>query len=649
MSDIDILSKRTSPLPFPAGGKRVIFYLFFDHEGIVDDYVPYKLERLRPFAEHIFVIVNGTVDADGHAKLAAVADTVWERENSGFDVGGYKAALAHFGAERLADYDELILMNYTWYGPVRPFEPVFERMDAEAVDFWGLTTHGGLTPNPFTLTGELKTHIQSHWIAVRKVMFQSQDWADYWDRLPEMKKYLDSVLKHESVFTDHFASRGWIWDVAFSHEDYSDAHPTFQFAGRLMDDGAPLLKRRPFFHTPVFQDRHSIVPRWFLDKAEAYGYPRDLILPNLARTSEPRALYTNAALLEVLSDKHADYDSDRPLRIVAIVHIYYVDMTDELLDYLGNLPSTFDLVVTTTDGARAEEIRERISARNDERLGQWDVRILPSNRGRDLSAFFIGAKDVLRSEDYDLVVKIHSKKTVQNLENNGYYFKRQQLDNLLGSPAYAANIVGLFQQESKLGLVFPPLVHVGLATMGRGWYGNKPGVKKLAQKLGIRVPLDETAPVAPYGAMFIGRPDALRKMTDVDWRYSSYAPPHDHTDGSLAHVQERLIAYAAGSRGYYVKSTLTPEHAAISYTSLEYKMNVVGPYVPPYSLDQAHYLPIMGEWGLGGGLGLLKIFATVYHPRAGKVLLAMYRPARRAYRIVRRLTERPLPKTADAE
>ncbi|MDL5352573.1 rhamnan synthesis F family protein [Microbacterium sp. zg-YB36] len=649
MPTFDIGPREGAPATrFPDGGKRVIFYLFFDHEGVVDDYVPYKLERLRPFAEHIFVIVNGSVNAEGKAKLDAVADTVWERENTGFDVGGYKAALAEFGEERLAEYDELILMNYTWYGPVRPFEPVFERMDAEDVDFWGLTTHGSIKPNPFTHHGELKAHIQSHWIAVRKSMFQSQDWRDYWANMPAMTTYLDSVLKHESVFTDHFATRGWYWDTAFSHEAYSDAHPTFQFAGQLLDEGCPLLKRRPFFHTPVFQDRHSIVPRWFLDKAESYGYSRDLILPNLARTSEPRALYTNAALLEVLPDGHSDYDEGKPQRIVAIVHIFYVDMTEELLGFLSNLPSGFDLIVTTTDEGRAREIRTIIDRRADPKVQKYEVRVLPSNRGRDLSAFFIGAKDVLRSDDYDLVVKIHSKKTVQNLVNNGYYFKRQQLENLLGTSAFASNVVALFQKESKLGVVFPPLVHVGLATMGRGWYGNKPGAKALAKKLGINVPLDDTAPVAPYGAMFIARPEALRKMTDVDWRYSMYSPPSDHTDGSLAHVQERLIAYAAGSHGYYVKSTLTPEHAAISYTSLEYKLNVVGPYVPPYAVDQAHLLPIMGEWGLGGGLGLLKIFFTVYHPRVGRFVLGLYRPARTVYRALRKLVRRDRGAVADA-
>src|SRR5689334_21278582 len=91
---------------FPPDGRRVIFYLYFDPRGEVDDYVLYKLERLRPFAEHIFVIVNGGITDLGRDRLASVSDTVWQRENVGFDVWGYKEGLAEFGQERLAEYDE---------------------------------------------------------------------------------------------------------------------------------------------------------------------------------------------------------------------------------------------------------------------------------------------------------------------------------------------------------------------------------------------------------------------------------------------------------------------------------------------------------------------------------------------------------------
>ena len=35
--------------------KRLAIYLFYDHDGIVDDYIPYKLEKLKEFCSGYLV------------------------------------------------------------------------------------------------------------------------------------------------------------------------------------------------------------------------------------------------------------------------------------------------------------------------------------------------------------------------------------------------------------------------------------------------------------------------------------------------------------------------------------------------------------------------------------------------------------------
>ena len=37
--------------------KRLAIYLFYDHDGIVDDYIPYKLEKLKEFVQDIWFLV----------------------------------------------------------------------------------------------------------------------------------------------------------------------------------------------------------------------------------------------------------------------------------------------------------------------------------------------------------------------------------------------------------------------------------------------------------------------------------------------------------------------------------------------------------------------------------------------------------------
>ena len=102
--------------------KRVIFYLFYDPQGMVDDVRP--LQAAGPASLRRPHLRRLQLDAHrrGPRVLEGVADTVWVRENVGFDVWGYKEAMETFGQDRLEEYDELILMNYTFFGPIYPFE-----------------------------------------------------------------------------------------------------------------------------------------------------------------------------------------------------------------------------------------------------------------------------------------------------------------------------------------------------------------------------------------------------------------------------------------------------------------------------------------------------------------------------------------------
>lgn len=624
----------TSTKDTAAKPRRVIFYLLFDPRGHVDSYVPYKLERLRPFAEEIVVVVNGALTSQGREALAGVADEVWERSNVGLDVGAYQWALERFGAEQLSGFDELILMNYTWYGPIGSFEPVFDDMAHRDLDFWGITEHGETTPNPISLQGTMPRHIQSHWIAVRKKMFTSSAWRKYWAEMPVINSYSESILNHESRFTAHFLANGFTHAVAFPLEAYPGTlHAAFERAQQLLEDGCPVLKRRPFFHDPLYLDREGVIGRRLIAVAEKKGFSSTMILQNMAKNAQPKILNTNASLLEILPEQSINYDRDRPLRLAATVHIFYEDMTDELLDNLRTLPGSYDLFVTTTDESKAKLIRSRLRERADAAIGYSEVRVLPSNRGRDLSAFFIGCRDVATSDDYDLIIKVHSKKTVQQGAAVGTLFKHQQIDNLLGSRGYTSNIIGLFQHQPGLGVVFPPTVHIGFPTLGGAWFTNRGPTQDLAKKLGIRVPIDDVSPLAPLGAMFIARPQALALMFAEEIQYSDYAPETHHGDGSLAHVQERIVPLAAGELGYYCRTVANAEYAAISHTFLEYKLDRMSETVQGYAIDEVRELHdrngLVQVLRDGRRMTFARYYLARFHPRLKQRLLLPYRALKR--------------------
>jgi lipopolysaccharide biosynthesis protein len=627
MTDADVGMRRP---------RRLIIYALWDRRGGIEDFVPHALMQLRLHAERIVVVVNGSLTSDGRAKLAGVCDEVLVRENRGYDIWAHKHAIDHLGTG-IEEFDEVILTNDTWFGPVRELEPLFERMDRSSADFWGMTDHPREEPNPFTKSGVLPYHLQSYWIAIRRRMLRSDAWAQYWRDLPQMPQYLDAVLTHEALFTERFTANGFVSDVAFPTADYPTTHPALFNPDLLLQDGCPTLKRRPLFHWPPFLDRHAVVGRWTIELVESFGYPIELIWRNLARTVEPRVLNANAAMHEVLPDVDESYDSTKPFRIAALLHIFYPEMTSEMLDLADNLPGRYDLVITTPDLEKAAEITDIVSRRKPR--GDVDVRVLASNAGRDQSAFLIGCKDVLLDDRYDLVVKLHSKKTPQDGFNVGRHFKRQQFSNLLGTPGYVANLLALFQREPGLGLVYPPMIHIGYPTMGRGWWSNKPGFAKYCDLLGIRVPLDEISPLAPYGSMYIARPESLRLLVAHDWAYADFGGAEAYQDGGLAHILERMPSYAAGEIGYHTRTVSTTEYLSISYTSMEFNLDHLSATITGDSVDKIMFVRQAGYLGSGRVGDFVRMYFGL-HPRVGRLLGWSLEGAVRGKRAVNRLRSR---------
>lgn len=637
---------------FPPGGRRLLIYVVYDRRGEVEDYVPYALTDLRRFCDRILVISNGALTEAGRATLEGVADEVLERENSGFDIWGYKHGIDHV-ADGIGEFDEVILANDTWFGPVRPFDPVFERMDGQELHFWGMTDHLRVEPNPFTGRDYLAYHLQSYWLVARKELFSSTEWIDYWANLPVMNGYEDAVVKHEAVFTEKFTSHGFVGEVAFpTITDKIENHAVL-YAEQLLDAGCPTLKRRPFFQWPPYLDRLAVVGRWTLEAAARYGYPMPMLMQDLARNVEPRTLNADAALLDVISEHDRAYDPTSPLRTLAVAHIYYSELASEMLDGLDRLPGAYDLIVTTADEGRASQIRQALAERTPR--GSVDVRVVDSNDGRDQSAFLIACRAELLSGEYELIVKIHSKKTPQDEFNPGRLFARQQFENLLAGEGHVANVVALFQREPGLGLAYPPMVHIGYGTMGHAWWDNRPRFVEVAAELGIRVPIDQLSPLAPFGSMYFARPEALRLLLEHEWSYDEFGGADAYKDGGLAHVLERMPSYAAGELGYHTRTIATPGYLARSYTALEYNLDQMSSTMMDTTMQQIERMRAAGDFGEGRLEDFAYMYARMNRPELEPRFRAVFErvaPWRRRLgrlrpsRILRRLLPTPGSKGA---
>lgn len=614
--------------------KRAGIFLFYDPEGKVDDYILGCLGSLQQHMDYLLVVSNSSLDETNRKRLESVSSEVMERKNVGYDVGAYRDGLRHLGWDHMGDYDELVLFNYTFFAPIHPWASLFERTDKWDTDFWGITEHDEVRPHPFLPKLVMPRHIQSHWIAVRSSLSTTKDWRSYWEDMPPIESYNDSIQWHESRFTGYFNALGYRHEVAYNVDDYPSANPVFDNASLLLQDGCPILKRRNLFHNPLHLDRFAIIGADMLEQARAAGYDTDLILSNLARTSKPRDLVTNAGLTWVVPQSASEetYAAAATQKVLAVAHIFYADMAEEILQRLSVLPKGYYLVATTSN----EENQAQISAVMERYGVKGEVRVVASNRGRDIGAFLVDCNDVLASGKWDIVVKIHSKKSVQDDYNAAQLFKTHLYDNLLNSRAHVANILAEFAAHPALGMVLAPLPHMGYPTMGHAWFTNREPAQAVAKRLGINVPFDKDMPLATYGSMFIARPQALTKLVNAGFRPENFPVEGGYKDGSLAHVLERLMAYAALSEGFYVRPVLAPKWAEVYYGYLEYKLAAVSSFLPPFTIDQVPYLKAHGG-PIPNVLASIKVNIMLRQPKVGNALKPAYRLVRKGAATVRKL------------
>lgn len=230
--------------------KRLIVYFHYDPLGQIDTACRVAVEAMAHYGE-VFFISNSTLRPADRAWAASVTLTCRERENKGLDVGAYKEALAVIGRGRLARYDELVLMNFTLAGPVCSLASMFAAMEARPeLAFWGLTRHYAMKSRRFGgRSGEVPEHLQSHFLAVRAPLLHSEDFWQYWQKMPLPKSYEESIANHETRFTAHFANLGCRWDSYVDTKDLRDV-----FVNPIMACPRELLANRgcPFSSAAAF-------------------------------------------------------------------------------------------------------------------------------------------------------------------------------------------------------------------------------------------------------------------------------------------------------------------------------------------------------------------------------------------------------------
>ncbi|MCX7897481.1 MAG: glycoside hydrolase family 99-like domain-containing protein [Rhodocyclaceae bacterium] len=325
--------------------------------------------------------------------------------------------------------------------------------------------------------------------------------------------------------------------------------------------------------------RLGYAPAFHLSYPQAQGdIPRPLAVP----CYEPaKLLPTDLAL------------PPQPRRIAVHLHLYYLDLFDECVAYLGNVPRPFDLYVSTSMSADAAALASRFR----ERLPHAGKIVVENtiNRGRDLAPLIVQFGARLR--EYHIVAHFHTKKSPHDPALARW--RQDVFDLLLGDAERIEKILRLIQ-EGVASVVYAE-APLAILEESHAWGANRAIAAEFLTRYAACSITDYPVIEFPRGSMFWASKDAVRKLLSLPLTYQDFPGEPLPPDGSLAHALERIVLIlaedAAGRPFRLHKGDSVPDYReyeeAQDFSSLLEECDVK---VLAYYLPQFHPIPENDRW-----------------------------------------------------
>ena len=560
--------------------RRIAIILCYDKDGMIDDYVLYLLKDLKENLTDLVVTVNGKLSPSGRERLQTVTDKIYIRENKGADAGAWKDTMIRYlGWRKLSEYDEIVLLNDSFYGPFYPFREVFAEMKTRPVDFWGLLAHGETKIQfPDCPYPNLPAHIQSYFMVIRKRMHTSPEFKKYWEEMPYFTTVQNAISGHEIVFTRHFGDLGYRWDTFVDVQDLDGEYPDGQATAYCFLNTYELIRNRRFpvlkrhcFGFP-YQNHLAGSHGMHLRQSVAYisehtDYDVKMIYQNIIRLYNITDIFYNLQLTFVLPKNLRVRSGETDCKAVMVYHNEYLASLKYIKPFLLDLPASVAVLVTVGKGSDVTAVemccRKELGAR---------LHVVPAQtENGELSAFLALAAPYLM--EYEYIGFCHDAKS-DDEEVVMVGASRQELmaENVAGSGTYVENILDLFRQRSELGLLCVPYPHYAKYTFDflNYWQEDFVSVKEILGKLHLQAGLAKDRPPLMTEMAFWCRREAIETLL----KYASLVEKYllEPVSGKVKKNEalKKIFPYVVQHHGFLTGWVLNDDYARTEINNINY-------------------------------------------------------------------------------
>lgn len=244
--------------------------------------------------------------------------------------------------------------------------------------------------------------------------------------------------------------------------------------------------------------------------------------------------------------------------IAVHLHLFYIDLADEFIEYLKNIPYHFDLFISINTNLKSSDLKNRFLSKITN-LQQVYIEVTP-NIGRDFGPMFALFGNELRK--YDYILHIHSKKSLWRGEENTQW-RHFLLDSLLGSTELVQKIFYLLQSNSRIQIVIPESPWF-FPHWGHTFLKSRNSMRFLYQKLDI--PFVDRYLDFSVGSMFWIKGEAIAPLFNLKLTFQDFGEESGQRDGTLAHAFERIfIPLIQNQNGCYALADIVNQKFNMNY------------------------------------------------------------------------------------
>ena len=523
--------------------KRLLIFCHYNKYHGLSDHIIYLLSHIKNIYDRVIFVSNSNVDIEKQKIIKNYCDDIQLRENRGYDFGAWKDVLIKEGWDKLSEYDNLTLMNDTCFGPLYDLEPLYNQMEAQDIDFWGLTdnnTRSFKTNIPINIP--IHSHIQSYFICFNNKIIKSIVFKKFWKSVKYEKNVDAVILKYETQLTTLLEKKGFTCSSVIKARSviaHNDMNISFMFPDLCIINNIPFVKVKSFLHFPFPEYIQQLIQ----DKT---NYPVSLITEHLTDIYDPSLSFTITN--KIFFPESCLYDkSFTPQPKIAIhLHVFYLDIFEKYAAIFDEWTIEYDLFITTDTSEKKQEIIDYLY--NHSTYKHLKEIIIFENHGRDILPW-LSISDKL--ETYDIVGHFHTKKTITTIQSMGLLWQ-QELFGLLLIPVNT--ILNTFNTNKNIGIIIPDIPRFFQSTPVIISNERKFGIpmNNLWERMGCKKKLDFqdlTMFVFPYGNMFWYRPSALRPLFGLKPETLNI-PKEPLPVQSILHCIERIPVYIAWSEGF---------------------------------------------------------------------------------------------------